>query len=88
MYAKKKKGVTRQESRKLTHEQAKKIPTCEWARLIISVSYSKRSSVEFTTQMFDPALSIGELLLEIFYFVMTPSLTFADMQKLIDALYR
>jgi hypothetical protein len=38
--------------------------------------------------MFDPALSIGELLLEIFYFVMTPSLTFADMQKLINSLYR
>jgi len=38
--------------------------------------------------MFDPALGIGELLLEIFYFFMTPSLAFPDMQKLINALNR
>jgi len=83
-----KNGCDETEMKKNEHTSTqRKIPTssCEWAGLVISVSYGK---VEFTTQMFDPALGIGKLLLEIFYFFMTPSLAFADMQNLVNALNR
>ncbi len=48
----------------------------------------KRSFVKFTIQAFDPAFGISELLPEIFYPLMVPSLALSEVQKLIDALYR
>ena len=59
-----------------------------WVDLINLASHCKRSSIKFTIQTFDPAFGIGELQPEIFYFLMVSSLTLAEVQKLIDTLYR
>jgi len=56
-------------------------------RLIDSRFHLERSSAELMIQTFDPAFGIGELLPEIFYFLMPSSLAFADLRQLIDALY-
>jgi hypothetical protein len=56
--------------------------------LINSVPHSKRSSVELAIQSFDPAFGIGELLSETIYLLLPPSFAVAELEKLIDALYR
>jgi hypothetical protein len=63
--------------------------TCTYiGKLTNSGSHRKRSSVELTIQVIDPAFGIGELLPEFFSFLVASSLGFADLSKLIDALYR
>lgn len=56
--------------------------------LINLASHCKRSSIKFTIQTFDPAFGIGELQPKIFYLLMVSNLALAEVQKLIDTLYR
>jgi hypothetical protein len=74
--------------KKNKHTSKQKYTDLSMGRLINSRSHRKRSSVKLTIQTFDPAFGIGELLPEIFYFFMASGLAFADLQQLIDAVYR